>query len=233
MITATLYNSIQAAANLQQKQLCILIDPEKFAVEETAVFLRNLPAQTTHLLVGGSIVEPGMTETVVKELKRYTAKPVILFPGDHTQITDTADGLLFLSLLSGRNPEYLIGEQTKAVSKLRNSPLEVIPTGYILVEGGNHSAVARVTQTPPMSQENISAIVDTAKAGEFMGAKLIYLEAGSGAKIPVSVAIIEAVKTELHIPLIVGGGIRNSEQLQAAYNAGADLVVMGNVFEKQ
>jgi phosphoglycerol geranylgeranyltransferase len=233
MMTSTLYESIQTAANLQQKQLCILIDPEKFSVEQTAVFLRSLPADTTHLLVGGSTVARGMTETVVKELKRYTAKPIILFPGDHTQITDAADGLLFLSLLSGRNPEYLIGEQTKAVSILRNSPLEVIPTGYILIEGGNQSAVARVTQTRPMSQENISAIVDTAKAGEFMGAKLIYLEAGSGAMIPVSAAIIKAVKKVLRIPLIVGGGIRNSEQLQAAYNAGADMVVMGNVFEKQ
>lgn len=232
MMTSTLYESMLSAARMRQKQLCILIDPEKFDIETAADFLRGLPTNTTHLLVGGSTVSQGMTEGVVKELKLFTAKPIILFPGDHSQITPEADGLLFLSLLSGRNPEYLIGQQTKAVAILRGSPLEVIPTGYILVEGGNHSAVAQVTQTIPMSQADSSAVVDTARAGEYMGAKLIYLEAGSGAIIPVSAELIAAVKKEIKIPLMVGGGIRSNEQLNAAYKAGADLVVMGNVFEK-
>ncbi len=232
MMTSTLYESMLTAARLGQKQLCILIDPEKFDMEKAAGFLRSLPTNTTHLLVGGSVVPQGMTEKVVKELKLFTAKPIILFPGDYSQITSAADGLLFLSLLSGRNPEYLIGQQAKAVAILRESPLEVIPTGYILVDGGNHSAVAQVTQTLPMSQKDIEAIVDTAIAGVFMGAKLIYLEAGSGAVIPVTAELISAVKKEIKIPLVVGGGIRTNEQLNAAYQAGADMVVMGNVFEK-
>jgi phosphoglycerol geranylgeranyltransferase len=232
MITSTLYESIVSAANMRRKQLCILIDPEKFDIVETAGFLQSIPSNTTHLLVGGSTVPKGMTETVVRELKLLTAKPILLFPGDYTQITASADGLLFLSLLSGRNPEYLIGQQTKAAAVLRDSALEVISTGYILVDGGNPSAVARVTQTQPMVQEDITAIVDTARAGEWMGAKLIYLEAGSGAIVPVSAELIAAVKKEIKVPLIVGGGIKSNEQLNAAYHAGADMVVMGNVFEK-
>ena len=187
---------------------------------------------TTHIVVGGSTVPHGRTKTVVDAIKLVTAKPVILFPGDSSQITSSADALLFLSLLSGRNPEYLIGQQVKAVSVLRSSSLEVIPTGYILLDGGTTSAVARVTNTTPISQHNLKQIVDTAKAGEYMGAQLIYLEAGSGAQIAVDVEIISAVKEEIKIPLIVGGGIRSEEAKQHAFDAGADMVVMGTAYEK-
>lgn len=232
MMTATLYASILASISNGQRQLCILIDPEKFQGEDTEGFLQNLPSETTHLLVGGSTVPPGMTECLVKNLKLFTAKPILLFPGDYTQITNEADGLLFLSLLSGRNPEYLIGQQIKAVPLLRKSPLEIIPTGYILIDGGNRSAVARVTQTLPMPQENMDAIVNTAVAGALMGAKLIYLEAGSGAVVPVASELIARVKKEIRIPLMVGGGIKSDEQLSATFDAGADLVVMGTAFEK-
>jgi len=135
-------------------------------------------------------------------------------------------------LLSGTNPEYLVGQQIKAVPKLRKANLEVIPTAYLLIEGGTESAVQRVTETTALPQDDLQRIVDTAKAGEYMGGKLVYLEAGSGAKIPVSPSIIEAVKREIHIPLIVGGGIRMPEQLQAAYKAGADMVVMGTAYEQ-
>jgi len=227
----SLYNTFLEAKKNNHKLLAILIDPEKFALENTASFLRNLPSQTTHIFVGGSTVPEGSTASLIREIKLYTAKPVILFPGDVSQITETADGLLFLSLLSGRNPEYLIEQQVKAVSKLRGSQLEVISTGYILINGANESAIARVTNTQPIDQININAIVDTAKAGELMGAKLMYLEAGSGAKVPVSSEIINAVKKELAIPLIVGGGIKTKEQMEQAYNAGATMIVMGTAFE--
>ena len=147
-MTTNLYTSFTEAASQKKKLLAILIDPEKFDLENTAFFLRNLPVATTHLFVGGSTVPEGMTEHLIKELKLYTAKPILLFPGDVSQITVVANGLLFLSLLSGRNPEYLIEQQIKAVSKLRGSALEVIPTGYILIDGQNKSAVKSLIPIP-------------------------------------------------------------------------------------
>ena len=232
MITTTLYKDILKAQLNKQPLLAVLLDPDKFSLERTAEFMRKLPSQTTHILIGGSTVSKGLTEALVRAVKMVTSKPVLLFPGDYSQLTDAADGVLYLSLLSGNNPEYLIGQQRKAVSLLRQFELEVIPTAYILIDGGTESAVARVTKTEPLPQDALNYILDTAKAGEYMGAKLVYLEAGSGAKVPVSEAIIKAVKSELKIPIIVGGGIRTSGQLQKAYQAGADMVVMGTVFEE-
>ena len=229
--TTTLYSEIFSASLENRKLIAILIDPEEFTIETTSEFLKQIPPETTHVFVGGSTVPNGATEAVVTALKFQTEKPIILFPGDVSQLTPKADALLFLSLLSGDNPEYLIGQHVKAVSKVRDSGLLVIPTAYLLLDGGHQSAVARVTGTTPMSQENVQIIVDTAKAGELLGMKLIYLEAGSGAKNPVSEAIIRAVKNEINIPLIVGGGIRTESQKQAAYQAGATMVVMGTQFE--
>ncbi|MFT4800443.1 MAG: phosphoglycerol geranylgeranyltransferase [Flavobacteriaceae bacterium] len=220
----------EASAN-KTKLLAVLIDPDNFDITKSASFLNNLPIDATHLLVGGSNVEDGKTTHLVSEIKKYSKLPLLLFPGDVSQITNKADGLLFLSLLSGRNPEYLIGQQVKAVSKLRNSTIDVLSTGYILIDGGNKSSVERVSKTQPMPQNNIQAIVDTAMAGELLGKQLIYLEAGSGAKYPVQEDIISAVKKEINIPLIVGGGIKTEKQKQEAYLAGADMVVMGTVFE--
>src|SRR5690606_36966454 len=216
----------------KEKQLAILIDPDKFEISETNSFLEKIPKETTHLFVGGSTVANGETEKTVKALKAETKLPVFLFPGNHSQLTDLADALLFLTLLSGRNAEYLIGQQIKSVSKLKNSRVEIISTGYILIDGGNDSAVSKVTKTEPLPQENIENIVNTALAGQFMGAKLIYLEAGSGAKFPVEPEIISEVKKAIKIPLIVGGGIKSENQKNAAYEAGADMIVMGTAFEK-
>ncbi|GAB5398718.1 MAG: geranylgeranylglyceryl/heptaprenylglyceryl phosphate synthase [Aureisphaera sp.] len=229
----TFFESVVHQINDGKELLAVLVDPEKFAVDQAASFLRTLPVEATHIFVGGSTVPEGKTEEVIEALKGCTSKPIFIFPGSHDQIAGNADALLFLSLLSGRDPEYLVGQQIKAVPKLRHSTLEVIPTGYILLNGGNESAVQRITGTSPLSQESIQEIVDTAKAGELMGAKFIYLEAGSGAKIPVSEAIIKAVKTDLAIPLIVGGGIRTKTQKDNAYKAGADMIVMGTVFENE
>lgn len=232
MITTTLYKDILKAELEQRPLLAILLDPDKFNLEETADFMRNLPSRTTHIFIGGSTVPEGKTETLVRAVKMISSKPIVLFPGDYSQLTDAADGVLYLSLLSGDNPEYLVGQQVKAVPLLKQFSLEVIPTAYLLIDGGSKSAVSRVTNTEAILQADVKRIVHTAKAGEFMGAKLVYLEAGSGAKIPVSAEIIKAVKSELNIPLIVGGGIRTPEQLHRAYEAGADMVVMGTVFEE-
>jgi len=227
-----IYQAFLTMVSEKDKGLAILIDPEKFLVSEMRLFLEQIPKQTTHLFIGGSTVFNSQTEVLVGALKAQTSLPLILFPGDFSQLTSKADAVLFLSLISGRNVEYLIEQQLKAVPHLKNTTLEIIPTGYILLDGGNESAVARVTNTQPMSQDNIEAIVHTALAGQFMGAKLIYLEAGSGALFPVKPEVIAAVKKELGIPLIVGGGIKSEDQKQTAYNAGADAVVMGTAFEK-
>lgn len=229
--STTIYQEFLEATQENRKLLSILIDPDEFDIETTSEFLKQIPQKTTHIFVGGSTVAKGATEAVVTALKFQTEKPIILFPGDVSQITAKADALLFLSLVSGSNPEYLIGQHVKAIPKLRDSGLAIIPTGYLLLDGGNQSAVASVTGTEPMSQQNIQAIVDTAKASELLGVKLIYLEAGSGAQTPVSEVIIVAVKNEINIPLLVGGGIKTEVQKQAAYKAGADMVVMGTQFE--
>ena len=216
----------------KEKGLAILIDPDKFSISEMESFLEQIPKETTFLFIGGSIVLHEATEAVVSALKEKTSLPIILFPGDFSQLTSKADGVLFLSLISGRNVEYLIEQQLRAVPRLKYCKLEIIPTGYILLDGGNKSAVARVTNTQPMPQANIESIVNTALAGQFMGAKLIYLEAGSGALFPVKPEVIAAVKKEIEIPLIVGGGIKTELQKKAAYEAGADMIVMGTAFEK-
>lgn len=228
-----IYQNIQESINNGKKLLAVLIDPDKFSLENTVDFIGKVNKSiATHIFVGGSLVDAGATEALVSKLKKHTNLPIVLFPGDVTQITDKADALLFLSLLSGRNPEYLIGKHVKAVSKLKGLSLEVIPTGYILIEGGKITAVEKVTDTKPIIRENIQYILDTAKAGQLLGMKLIYLEAGSGAKYPLNREIIKTVKNELHIPLIVGGGIRSKSQIESAYKAGADIVVIGTAFEE-
>lgn len=227
------YSDIEQAARQNQKQLAVLIDPEKFSEKESPNLLEGLPGETSFLFVGGSTVKEGRTCEVVKFLKNVSSLPIILFPGDQSQISPHADALLFLSLISGRNPEYLIEQQVRSVEKLKNTQLEIIPTGYILIDGNSDSAVARVSNTLPMPQTDVQAIVNTALAGQYSGKNLIYLEAGSGAKTPVSPQIIKAVKQEISIPLIVGGGIRSYEQMTIAYNAGADIVVIGTAFEEQ
>lgn len=227
----SLYKEFTAAARTGIKLLVVLIDPDKFREQEAGKFLKDLPSQVSHFFVGGSTDDNRKTEAVVKAIKAETSLPVILFPGDYSQITREANALLFLTLISGRNPEYLIGQQVKSVRSLRNSDLEIIPTGYILIDGGKECAVQRISETSPISQDEVERIVDTALAGQYSGKELIYLEAGSGAKFPVSEEVISAVKSAIKVPLIVGGGIRSQEQLKRAYWAGADIVVVGTAFE--
>jgi len=222
---------IQQAAYENRKMLAILIDPDKFEETKVSEFIQKIPKNATHIFVGGSSVEEGRTCTVVKAVKNVSGLPTVLFPGDHSQISSHADVLLFLSLISGRNPEFLIEQQVRSVEKIKNTNLEIIPTGYILIDGGKETSVQKVSNTTPLAQNEIRKIVNTALAGQYSGKKLIYLETGSGAKLPVSSEIIQSVKEAIDIPVIVGGGIRSTQQLQSAYDAGADLVVIGTAFE--
>ncbi len=229
----SIYQSILKSITDKNRLLAILIDPDKFSIEHVEGFFKKVNQSiATHIFVGGSTVEPNATEILVSEIQNHTKLPVVLFPGDVTQITDKADALLFLSLISGRNPDYLIGKHVESVSKLRHTNLEVIPTGYMLIESGNETAVQRVTKTKPMPMNNTEQIIDTAIAGELLGMKLLYLEAGSGAINPILEDVISKTKKTLKIPLIVGGGIRHKKQLENAYNAGADIVVIGTAFEE-
>ncbi|MDO9137497.1 MAG: geranylgeranylglyceryl/heptaprenylglyceryl phosphate synthase [Lutibacter sp.] len=223
---------IQKASVKGEKLLAILLDPDKTSLDKLPEISSRIDTLNANFIfVGGSFVENQLTDLFVKTLKKHTKLPVILFPGDFSQLTNYADGLLFLSLLSGRNPEYLIEQQIKSVPFLKNSSLEIIPTGYILIDGGTNSSVLKMSNTKPISQENIQLAVDTAVAGMYKGKQLIYLEAGSGAKIPVNSQLISEVKKHINIPLIVGGGIKTKVQLENAYKNGADLVVIGTAFE--
>ncbi len=227
-----IYQNIIAAKKTNKKLLAVLIDPEKFDVKNSISFFEKVHQSiTTHIFVGGSTDKNNQTESVVSAIKKATDLPIILFPGDVKQITKKADGILFLSLISGRNPEYLIEQQIAAAPILKKATLEILPTGYILIDGGTKTATQKVSNTKPISQENLKFILNTALAGEFSGKKLIYLEAGSGALETVSQEVITLVNKNLSIPLIVGGGIRSKKQLDSAFNAGADLVVIGTAFE--
>lgn len=228
-----LYQDILNSISRREKLLAVLIDPDKMELEHLSSFMTQLnQSKATHIFVGGSTDEDHKTDQLIKNLKQLTSLPILIFPGDVSQVSSHADGLLFLSLVSGRNPEYLIGKQIEAVSVLRTMQLEIIPTGYLLIENGKETAVERVTQTQPLRRENIQEIVDTAKASELLGMKCVYLEAGSGAIDPINNEVIDAVKKELQIPLIVGGGIKTKKQLDDTYDSGADLVVIGTAFEE-
>lgn len=229
----SIYQDILTRISNSKRLLAVLIYPDKMRVENVFSFLLKVnDSIATHILVGGSEVDKGKTERLIIEIKKYTQLPIILFPGDHIQISDKADALLFLSLISGRNPEYLIGKQVESISKLRQANLEIIPTGYILLENGKQTSVECVSKTKPLKRNNIDLIMDTAKAGELLGMKLIYLEAGSGATHPIEVSIIKRVKTQLNIPLIVGGGIRSTQAIESAFESGANMVVVGTAFEE-
>lgn len=234
------YKDIVDSAKAKNKLLAVLIDPDKFPINDTKEFINNVNSSIiTHIFVGGTIVKDFQTELVVSEIKKYTDLPIILFPGDTNQITSNADAILFLSLISGNNPDYLIGKQVRAVRLLKETNLEIIPTGYLLIEGqssaecdSKQAHIEKVTDTIPLLKNEVQRISDTAKAGEYLGMKLIYLEAGSGALAPISTEIIESVKKDISIPIVVGGGIKTSKQLDEAYQAGADLVVIGTILEE-
>ncbi|MGC4041074.1 MAG: geranylgeranylglyceryl/heptaprenylglyceryl phosphate synthase [Flavobacterium sp.] len=227
-----LYDQILSAKNQGKKLLAVLLDPDKVATESIPVLaekIRHSPA--THIFVGGSSFEGYHMDEIIVGLKQEINLPILLFPGDPSQISADADGILFLMLLSGRNPDFLIEHQIDAVPILEKTNLEIISTGYLLIESGSETAVERVSKTKPLPTNNTDYISQTAKAGEFIGNKLIYLEAGSGAQNAVPLQIIKKVSDRISVPLIVGGGIRSKKQIDAAFASGADLVVIGTAFE--
>jgi len=215
-MTNSVLNHIQNSKATNEKLLAILLDPDKTSLEEIPSISKRIEKLAANFIfVGGSLVQNGKTGFFVKTLKKHTQIPIVLFPGDYSQVTNEADTLLFLSLLSGRNPEYLIEQQIKSVPFLKNSTLEIIPTGYILIEGSTQSSVLKISKTTPIPQENIELAVATAIAGMYKGKQLIYLEAGSGAITPVNSKIISEVHKNISIPLIVGGGIRKKNKYQS------------------
>lgn len=227
-----IHQQILEAKKEGQKLLAILLDPDKIVWKNLNHLLDKInQSPATHIFVGGSIVQATILEDLIRQLKQKTNLPVVIFPGDPSQISPQADAILFLSLLSGRNPDYLIEYQVQAAPILKKTNLEVISTGYILIESGNETAVARVSKTKPLNRKDFDLVLATAQAGEMLGNKLIYLEAGSGAKNAVPLEMIQLIAQNIQIPIIVGGGIVNLEGIKNAYNAGADLVVIGTAFE--
>lgn len=229
---SNIYQQIIQAKIDGQKMLAILLDPDKIVWENLDHLLLKInQSPATHIFVGGSIVQTTILEDLMTALKQKTNLPVIIFPGDPSQISSQADAILFLSLLSGRNADYLIEYQVQAAPILKKTDLEVISTGYILIESGNETAVARVSKTQPLDRQDLDLVLATAQAGEMLGNKLVYLEAGSGAKQPVPLEMIQLIARNIEIPIIVGGGITDLKGIQKAYDAGADLVVIGTAFE--
>lgn len=228
-----LYQELLNNKTNHKKSLAILLDPDKIVWETLSpLILKIKQSPATHIFIGGSHVESQILDDLIIRLKENLDLPIILFPGNPSQISAQADGILFLSLISGRNPDYLIEHQINAVPILNQMNLEVISTGYILIDSGTETAVQRVSNTKPLGRNNIDYVVQTAQAGEMLGNKLIYLEAGSGAKQAVPSEMISKVAQNIEIPLLVGGGIIDLQGIQKAYDSGADLVVIGTAFEK-
>jgi putative glycerol-1-phosphate prenyltransferase len=227
-----IYKKIFEAKSRKQKLLAILLDPEKLDLTSIGSVISKInKSPATHILVGGSSFEGHHLDEIIVALKHHSRLPILLFPGNPSQISGEASGILFLMLLSGRNPDYLVEHQINAVPILEKTKLEIISTGYILIESGNETAVERVSKTKPLSRNNPEYVAQTAKAGELIGNKLIYLEAGSGAINAVPLEVVKTVSTRISIPLIVGGGIRSKKQIDEAFANGADMVVIGTAFE--
>jgi phosphoglycerol geranylgeranyltransferase len=228
----SIYNQIIQAKAKNEKLLAVLLDPDKIDLDDIQQLIEKInQSPATHIFVGGSLVENNILDDLILKIKKICNLPVVLFPGNPSQISNKADAILFLSLISGRNSDYLIEHQVNAVPVLNKTKLEIIPTGYILIESGAETAVERVSKTKPLDRNNPEYILQTAQAGEMLGNKLIYLEAGSGATLSVPLEMIKMVSQNIKIPLIVGGGIRSLSEIEKAYNNGADLVVIGTAFE--
>ncbi len=229
-MTETVYSHLSTS----RSQLAVLIDPDN----QTPDGLRDMTARINAarvdmVLVGGSLLLEDRFEETIRLLKQETSIPVVIFPGNNYQVSRAADAILLLSLISGRNPEYLIGQHVVAAPHIRESGLEVIPTGYMLIDGGRVSTTSYMTQTVPIPHDKADIAVATAMAGELLGLRAIYMEAGSGAKSSIPVEMLQAVRRAISIPIITGGGIRTPEQAEALAQAGSNLIVVGNILEKQ
>lgn len=228
-----IYRSLRQAHEEGEKQLAVLIDPDK-TNRQSIIRLTELANQggVSYFLWGGSLVNETQAEYYLSLLRAHTRLPIVLFPGSIYQLSGQADALLFLSLISGRNPELLIGQQVLAAPRIKRLDLEVIPTGYMYIDGGRPTSVGYMSNTQPIPADKPEIARATALAGMYLGHQAIYLDAGSGAHHPVPTAMIEEVRKEIQLPLIVGGGIRTPLQAADALNAGADVIVVGNSLEK-
>ena len=234
MIDNNIYNDFFAAKNSGSKRFAVLIDPDKMRLGNiNSIIESSLDAGVDYFFVGGSLVVNDMLDHVLNSIKKICSIPLILFPGNSFQLSYKADAILFLSLISGRNAELLIGNHVVAAPFLKISPLEIISTGYMLVNGGTMTSVQYMSNTYPIPSSKDDIALCTAVAGEMLGLKQIYLDAGSGATIPVSESMISAVSKSINIPLIVGGGISSPEKAAANAKAGADIIVVGNAIEKR
>lgn len=220
--------------NARRGQIAVLIDPEKLNCDELSEIIEKANfAQVDYFFVGGSTVTKAQMSAAIETLRKKAAAPVVIFPGDHQQIVEGADAILYLSLISGRNPEYLIGQHVLSARAVFDVQAEIIPTGYILIDGGTKSSVAYVSQTTPIPQQKPSIAVNTAIAGALQGKRLIYFDAGSGAKHIVNDTIINDARAQLpEVPIIVGGGVRAAGDIEKLARSGANVIVIGNHIEK-
>lgn len=215
-----------------KKLFALLIDPDKFDKSQFDVLIQRIsPIKPDVILVGGSLLFGDINQTI-KDIKLSYSIPVYIFPGSSMHISPEADGILFTSLISGRNPEFLIGHQVNAAPLIKQYNLDTVATGYVLIESDNNTAVRYMSNTSPIPRTKTDIAVATALAGEMLGLQAIYLEAGSGASQPIPVKMISEVKKQISTPLIVGGGIRSAKNIESIFQAGADIIVMGNGFEK-
>jgi putative glycerol-1-phosphate prenyltransferase len=219
------------AAN--RKAFAVLLDPDKIRLDEFPRLLEQAVAHgVDYFFVGGSLITSSIQAEVIAAIRQHTAIPVILFPGSNLHIDASADAILFLSLISGRNPEFLIGQHVVAAPILKKSGLEILPTGYLLVESGRQTTVSYISNTTPLPNDKPGVAACTAMAGEMLGLRLTYLDAGSGAERSVPPELIAAVRQSVETPIIVGGGINSAAKAKTALSAGADLIVVGNGIER-
>jgi putative glycerol-1-phosphate prenyltransferase len=229
-----IYQQLQENQLKNLKQLAVLLDPDSIESENELVKILSLCsiAKVDLILVGGSLITNGFWDRSIEIIKDQTNIPLLLFPGNIMQTHPKADAILFLSMISGRNPDLLIGKHVLAAPLLKKSGIEIIPTAYMIVDGGNLTSVMYMSNTTPLPHDKNNIAACTAMAGEMLGLKLTYMDAGSGALNPISASMIAEVKNQINGPLFIGGGIRTQEQAIATCEAGADVVVVGNAFEK-
>ncbi len=228
-----IYTELRERKRKGQKSFAVLIDPDKVNPSAVEQLVRlSVDANVDYFLVGGSLVISNRLDEVVQQIKASCDIPVILFPGSPSQISNYADALLYLSLISGRNPELLIGQHVISAPFVKQSGLEIISTGYMVVDGGAPTTVSYISNATPLPSDKNEIAMCTAMAGEMLGMKVIYMDAGSGAKRAISENMIQAVAQQIEVPLIIGGGITDPEKAYRNCKAGADVIVIGNAIEK-
>ena len=228
-----IYHSLTERKRLGKKSFAVLIDPDKVNDDNLEQLIAlAVSARVDYFLVGGSLVISNYLDECLQLIKRKCAIPTILFPGSPSQVSKYADALLYLSLISGRNPELLIGQHVVSAPIVKKSGLEIISTGYMVVDGGAPTTVSYISNANPLPADKNEIAVCTAMAGEMLGMSLIYMDAGSGAKRPISESMIEKVAQAIEVPLIIGGGITEPEKAYLNCKAGADVIVVGNAIEK-